>query len=220
MVAEEARVALFLTMFAILGWRDLRTREADDRVFAAFGCAGAAMYLLDWQDVTQYTLLVMICTAWGAILLWKARMFGTGDLFAVLAGAVIYPVYGGVIPTMLLVLPGGWAAALAFAVSYNAGLNASDIVRHGRVFADVSDGRLRKCAAFFLLHRQRRFERHAFCAEEVLNGRRRLNLGMKPPDQEFAEVRDGQYVEYACPLLLFAAAAAFVLLAEQLVFYR
>ena len=54
-------------------------------------------------------------------------------------------------------------------------LNSSDAPMRGGLFNDVSDRRWRKCLAFFIVHRQRRFDRHAFLAESVVDGKRRLN---------------------------------------------
>ncbi len=209
---EEVRIALFLAMFATLAWLDLRTREASDVVFVMFGGLGAILYVFDWQDVTLLVLCLMAGSASAASLLWGMRLFGTGDLFAVFAGLVICPVYDGIVPTVLPAFMGGWVLSLVSAVAWNVSLNVSDVMRNGGVFLEVSDGRMRKCAAFFLVHRQRGFERNTFLAEETVVGRRRLKFGMKPPDQEFARTGTTRYVECACPLLLFTAAAAFMLL--------
>ena len=222
---EEIRIALFLAMFAVLGWFDLRTREIDTRVFVAFGGAGVLLYAFDWHEVTQLAVLLAGGMASGAFVLWRVRLFGTGDLFAVFAGTaicpvhagiVVFPAHEGVLPAMLPVLAGGWALSLGYAVSWNVLLNASDVARRGGVFCEVADSWARKCSAFFMVHRQRRFEGHVFVAEETAGGRRRLKLGIKPPDQEFARTGTAKYVECASPLMLFSAVAAFVLLAERL----
>lgn len=222
---EEIRIALFLAMFAVLGWFDLRTREIDTRVFVAFGGAGVLLYAFDWHGVTQLAVLLAGGMASGALVLWRARLFGTGDLLAVFAGTaicpahagmVMFPAHEGVLPAMLPVLAGGLVLSLASAVSWNVVLNVSDVARRGGVFCEVADCRARKCAAFFTVHRQRRFERHVFVAEETAGGRRMLKLGTKPPDQEFARIGTAKYVECASPLMLFSAVAAFVLLAERL----
>lgn len=210
---EEIRVTLLLVMFAVLAWRDFRTREINDCVFMVFGGLGALLYAFDWQDVTQFVLTMMAGTALGAFLFWKAGLFGTGDLLAVFAGVVIYPVYAGMLPTMLLVLMGGLVLSFMFTITWNVSLNVSDVAKRGGVFVDVTDRRTRKCAAFFLLHRQRMFEKNTFLAEKMTDdGKRKLKFGMKSTDQEFVDAGTTKYVEYACPLMLFSAAAAFALL--------
>lgn len=222
---EEIRTALFLAMFAVLGWCDLRTREVDTRAFIIFGGLGTALYVFDWHEVTQFTILMMAGTALGTFALWRIKLFGTGDLFAVFAGTAIYPVYTGMaihhthadlLPVMLLVLMGGWALSFIFTILWNVVLNASDVMRRGGIFGEITDSRARKCMAFFILHRQREFERHTFPAEETTGNRRRLKFGLTPPGQEFTLPGTTRYVECASPLMLFSAVAAFVLLAEQL----
>ena len=209
---EDIRIVLFLAMFATLAWFDFREREISDVVFMAFGSLGAILYVFDWQDMTPIVLGVMAASALAASILWKIKLFGTGDLLAVFAGLAIYPVYHGIVPTVLLVFMGGWVLSFVFTIAWNISLNASDVMRRGGVFNEVSDGRMRKCAAFFLMHRQREFEKNTFLAEETVDGIRKLKLGMKQLDQEFVKTGTAKYVEYACPLMLFAAAAAFVLL--------
>lgn len=205
---EEIRAIIFLAMFAVLGWLDFRTRSIDDRLFLAFGGAGAALYALDWQGTDPYAVLLILCSASAAVMVWRMGIMGTADMFAMIAGAVIYPVYGGFVPTALVVFVGAIALSVAFTVGGNVLLNSSDALRGG-VFRDVSDGRARKCAAFFLVHRQRGFERHVFLAENMVAGKRRLKMGRKPADHEFAELSTRRYVEYAAPFVTLAAASAF-----------
>ncbi len=209
---EEIRMALFLGMFAVLGWFDFRTREMDDRLFLVFGAAGAALYVLDWQNTDSYAVLLVLCSASAAVMLWRFKVFGTADMFAIITGAVIYPVYAGFMPTMLMVFIVGIVFGVAFTVGGNVLLNVSDAAR-GRLFGDVSDGRVRKCLAFFLVHRQRGFDKHVFLAENTVDGRRRLKLGRKSANQEFAGPSTRNYVEYAPPFITFAAVSAFFVVA-------
>ena len=213
-------MVLFLAMFAVLGWFDFKTRETYELIFVVFGGAGAVLYVFDWQDMTGTTLIIMACAACAMSLLWRLGLFGTGDLLAVFAGLVIYPVYGdSLMPNAVAVFIGGWALSLVFGVSWNAALNVSDVVKRGGIFKEVTDRRARKCAAFFLVHRQRRFERNTFLAEEITGSGRRLKLGLKSPNREFAKAGTAKYVEYTCPLMLFSAVAAFVLLTGRLLLH-
>lgn len=209
---EIARMCLFLAMFAVLAWFDFRDREISGLIFLVFGAAGAVLYAFDWHEVSSTDLYVVAITSVAIIAIWKTGLFGTGDMFAAFAGLVIYPIYYWIVPTIMPVFMGGWVLSFIFILSWNASLNASDVLRRGSVFSDVSDGTSRKFVAFFTIHRQRSFEKNAFIAEETVGGRRRLKLGKKDPDQEFVSAGVSKYVEYACPLMLFTAAAAFILL--------
>ena len=205
-------MVLFLVMFAVLGWYDFRTREMDDRLFLVFGAAGAILYVFDWQNTDSYAVLLVLCSASAAVMLWRFKLFGTADMFAIIAGAVIYPVYAGFMPTMLLVFIGAIVFGVAFTMGSNVLLNISDAVR-GRLFADVSDGPTRKCIAFFLVRRQRKFDKHAFLAENTVDGRRRLKLGRKSANREFVGPSTHNYVEYAPPFVMFSAVSAFFVVA-------
>ena len=213
---EEIRIALFLAMFAVLGWYDFRTREMDDRLFLAFGGAGAALYVLDWQATDSYAVLLILCSASAAVMLWRLKIFGAGtaDMFAIIAGAVIYPVYAGFVPTMLVVFICAITFSLTFTIGSNVLLNTFDATR-GRLFNGMSDGKLRKCVAFFLVRRQRGFDRHAFLAENTVDGRRRLKLGRKSASQEFAKPSTWRYVEYVAPFVTFTAISAFFVVAAK-----
>ncbi len=187
----------------------------NDKMFLLFGGAGAVLYVLDWQDTDSYAMMLILCSASAAVLLRRLKVCGTADMLAIIVGVVIYPVYAGFMQTMLMVFVFAVAFGTAFTIGGNVLLNASDAVMRGGLFADVSDRKWRKCIAFFLVHRQRGFDRHAFLAENTADGRRRLKLGPKSPDREFAGPSTWRYVEYTTPFITFAAASAFFVMAVQ-----
>ena len=208
---DEVRMVLFLAMFAVLAWHDFRTRKLDDKIFLVFGGAGAVLYLFDWQSTNSYETLVVLCSASGATVLWRFKIVGTADMFAIIAGGVIYPVHLGIIPTMLLIFVITIVLAAISTVFGNVVLNTLDATRRGGLFCDVSDKKWRKCLAFFMVHRQRKFDKHSFLAENVVDGKRRLSMGRKPGNRGFAAHSETQYVEYAMPFLTIAAVPAFIL---------
>ena len=116
-------------------------------------------------------------------------------------------------PTMLMVLIGVTVLGPVVLMSGNALLNFSDVVMRGGLFGDMSDGRTRKCVAFFMIHRQRKFDRHAFLAENVVDGKRRLRFSFKRPDHAFAGPSTWRYVEYAPPFITLAAIFGFFMMA-------
>ena len=103
-----------------------------------------------------------------------------------------------------------FSAAVIFTTG-NAWLNYSDMMRRGGVFGDVSDWRFRKCVAFFMVHRQRGYDKHVFLAERVVDGKRRLDMGFKPIRCEFAAPSKTRDVEYAMPFITIAAGVALFL---------
>ena len=182
---DEIRMVLFLAMFAVLAWYDFRTRMLDDRIFLIFGCAGAVLYLFDWQSTNSYEVLVVLCSASGAVMLWRFKVVGIADMLAIIAGGVIYPIHLGIIPTMLMLFVMTIVLAAISTVFGNVLLNTLDAIRRGGLFCDVSDKKWRKYLAFFMVHRQRRFDKHVFLAENVVDGKRRLNMGRKSGNNGF-----------------------------------
>ena len=208
-------MALFVAMFAILGWYDFRTRRMDDRIFVAFGGAGALLYMFDWGPLGSYAFLTILACISGSIMLRVFKVIGTGDVFAIVAGGIIYPISFGVIPTMLLIYLGAAVLSIVTALSFNACLNLSDIISRGSAFGGVSEGRLKKCAAFLLVHRQRRFDKHAFLAERAVGGKRRLVIGGKRGKTDFAPPSETRYVAYAIPFVTMMAVAAVCLVVSS-----
>ena len=214
---DEIRMVLFVAMFAVAGWWDFRTRRIDNRVFLIFGGIGALMYLFDWESTNSYQWLIILCSISSALMLRMFKVVGTDDAFGIMAGGIIYPVYLSIIPTMMLLFI--LTACLAFFITAfgNVGLNCSDMVRRGGVFRDVSDGRWRKCWAFLVVHRQRRFDKHAFLAELTVDGKRKLSLKAKSVNRPFAETSETQYVEFAMPFFTVSIAPAIVMIFSGLV---
>ena len=214
---EEVRMVLFAAMFAVLGWYDFHTRRVNDKIFIAFGTAGAVLYAFDWEAMGSYAFLTILACMSGSTMLRTFKVIGTGDVFAIVAGGIIYPISFGFIPTMLLMYFAAAIMVVLVAVSCNACFNLSDVMRRGNAFGDVAEGRLRKCAAFFLVHRQRRFDKHAFLSEHVVDGRRRLVIGGKRGKTDFASQSETQYVAYAMPFLTMMAFPAIFFMAVDLV---
>ena len=212
---EEIRIVLFLAMLAVTGWLDFKTRVIDDRWFVLFGGLGAVLYLLDWQDTNSYEALVIPCSVTASVSLWRFKVIGPADVFVIITGSVIYPVYVGLMPTMLMVMIGVAGLAPAVLIGGNVLLNFSDVVMRGGLFGDVSDNRWRKCIAFFTMHRQRKFDRHVFLAENAADGKRRLEFRFARPNQEFAGPSTWRYVEYAAPFATFAAIFGFFMMVVQ-----
>ena len=205
---EEVRMVLFAAMFAILGWYDFHTRRVNDKIFLIFGSAGAFLYLFDWESIGSYAFLTILACVNGALMLRMFKVIGTGDAFAIVAGGIIYPIYLGFIPTMLLIYLAAAILSVITALSCNAYLNFLDVMWRGSAFGDVAEGRLRKCAAFLLVHRQRRFDKHAFLSEHVVDGKRKLVIGGKRGKTDFAPPSETQYVAYAIPFITMMAVAA------------
>lgn len=204
---EEVRIVLLFAMLAVLAYYDIKQRTTNDMIFLIFGGFGAFLYLFDYSDVTFFKILTMGASSALGLLLWRFRVFGTGDLFAIAAISVIYPVYHDMIPIPIVLLIGGYLLAAVVIPSLNFYQNIHDWIRDKKPFEEISEPGYKKFAALFMVHRKRKKENLTFLVEKKIKGKRVLFLGTKDPNMEFAgEKNNGMYVEYTTPLLAFVFA--------------
>ena len=230
---EEMRVSLLLVTFGVLAWFDFKEREINVLVFIIPGGIGCILYIFDWQDImTIKTLYLSVGVAIVVAIPWRIGLFGMGDLLAIYVGLITYPAHHGTMPVVLPVFIGGFILSLVCMLMWNIMLNMLDYIQYGKLFSDVVDARTRKVMAFFLVHHRRKFEKHVFVAEEKVvnvndNNMKdrqiicKLNLGIKVLDQKFAPAIQqeqnadkpvSRYVESACPLMVFMAISAFMVI--------
>ena len=198
------RALILCGMFAVLAYQDLRTRTTDDRVLLVFGGAGALVYLADWEsfDMTHVGMVV-IGSLLGGFLAWRLALFGTGDILALIAATIIFPLFQN-IPIMIpLILAAAMMAGL-FLTMVNISYNMSDLMR-GRLFVGIRDGPLRKTVAFFILHRQRNRPRYVFQAQEIKDGKMHLKLRQPSINTDWASEKGvgKDYVAFPVPLMPF-----------------
>ena len=80
-------------MLGIASYFDVKTRMVPDVIWLVFGGLGAILYVFDYESVTSYHFLAMIMGGFAAFMIWRWRLAGTADVFAVLAMTVILPVH-------------------------------------------------------------------------------------------------------------------------------
>jgi Flp pilus assembly protein protease CpaA len=216
-VSEEARIIILLSMLALLAFYDIRQRTTNDSIFLIFGGMGVFLYLFDYQDVQFYDVLIIVSSTALGLVLWRFRVFGTGDLFAIVAMTVIYPVYLDLIPVPIVLLVGGYLLTSVTVPFLNLSQNIHDWANGKKPFEEITESKYRKFVAMFVVHRKRVKENLTFLAEKKSKGKRVLSLGTKDPNMEFAEKEhDGMYVEYTAPLLAFVFIAGILFFGSSL----
>ena len=214
---EEARIIILLSMLALLAFYDVKQRTTNDLIFLIFGGMGAFLYLFDYDDVEFYDILIMVSSAALGIVLWQFRIFGIGDLFAIVAMTVIYPVYLGFVPIPVILLICGYLLSSVTIPFLNIFQNLHDWIGGKKPFEEMAEPKYRKFVAMFVAHRKRANETLTFLAEKRFKGKRILYLGIKDPNTKFAEKEhDGMYVEHTSPLLAFVFAAGILLFGASL----
>ena len=159
------------------------------------------------------------------MILWRWKIAGLADSFAILAMTVILPVHYEFVmmPIMILVL--SFFLVVIFVTIYNVSLNLSDVIRSRKmyIFSEFSEPKYKKAFAFFAVHRKRRYEKFVIPAENSMN--------ITPSIKSFAFMssrskakRDSQllqsngvYVQSVPPLVAYMfGVAVFLLLPEIL----
>lgn len=198
------RALILCGMFAILTYQDLRKRATNDRVLLAFGSVGAVTYIADWESFDMdHVGLCVIGAIMGGFLAWRFALFGAGDILALIAATVIFPLYEN-IPIMIPLLMMAVLLMGMYVMSVNVSYNISDMLR-GRLFTGIRDGPLRKMMAFFTLHRQRNRPRHVFVAQKSRDDGMHLTLRQRDLNADWAS-HDGvgkTYVSFPAPAMPF-----------------
>lgn len=219
-VLEIPRLCLLVMMLGVASYHDTRTREIPDYVWIAGCCAGAVLYVLDWQEVDSFAVFSIAVGGLAALLAWRVLPVGEADVLAILASCVVCPVSFGMMNPVIIFL-GGLVLEHMAAFFYNVRYNVGDLCRR-RLFAGVVAPWHVRAAAFYSVHRRRPHERFTFCAEKQEQGRmgrvrRRISLSTPDPDSGY-ETRTGVFVTWAMPAFPFMLAALLLAAAAGILF--
>ena len=108
MEIESIRIILLLSMLGIASYFDIKTRMVPDMIWLVFCGLGTILYVFDYSTITSYHVIAMIMGGFTSFMIWRWRMTGTADVFAVLAMTVILPVHYGFVMVPIAVLVGGF----------------------------------------------------------------------------------------------------------------
>lgn len=98
-------------MLGIASYFDVKTRMVPDILWLIFGGLGAILYVFDYQIVTPYHFIAMIMGGFTSFMVWRWRLAGSADAFAILAMTVILPVHYEFVMVPILVVVGSFAIA-------------------------------------------------------------------------------------------------------------
>ena len=213
-------------MLGIAGMFDVRSRKIPDSIWLIFGGVGAILYAWDYDGMTPYHVITIFTSVFAGIILWRWKISGLADSFAVLAMAVILPVHYEFVMMPIMVLVTSFFLVVISVTVYNVFLNLSDMIRTRKmdIFSEFSEPKYKKTFAFAAVHRKRKHEKFVIPAENSMN--------MTPDVRSFAFLssrnkvtRDSQllqsnqmYVQNVPPLTAYMfGVAVFLLLPEILI---
>lgn len=162
------RIVLLVSMLGITGIFDAKTRKIPDVLWLVFGGIGAILYLWDYDEMTPYHHITMILGGSIAMMMWRWKITGLADSFAVIAMTVILPVHYEFVMMPILVLVMTFFTVVFCMIIYNVSLNLSDTIRTKRwAFSNFeSESKIRKAFAFLAIHKKRKQERFVISAEK------------------------------------------------------
>ena len=102
------RIILLLSMLGIASYFDIKTRMVPDVIWLIFGGLGTILYVFDYESVTSYHLLAVIMGGFASFMIWRWRLVGIADVFAVLVITVILPVHYEFVMVPIAVLIGSF----------------------------------------------------------------------------------------------------------------
>ena len=156
-------------MLGIAGIFDVKSRRIPDILWLIFGGIGTVLYTWDYNEITSYHVIAIFTSIFVGMMLWRWRIAGLADSFAIFAMTVILPVHYEFVMMPILILVMSFFLVIIFVTAYNVSLNVSDIIRSRRmdIFSEFkSEPKYKKVFAFFIIHRKRKYEKFVISMEK------------------------------------------------------
>ena len=214
-------------MLGIAATFDVKSRKIPDVIWLVFGGIGAVLYIWDYDDGrTSYHVITILTSGFAGMMLWKWKIAGLADAFAVLAMAIILPVHYEFVMMPIMILVTSFFLVVIFVTIYNVALNLSDIIRSKKmdIFSEFSEPKHKKAFAFLAVHRKRTYEKFVIPTENSTNIAPDIKSFVFLPSYRNKATRDNQllqskkmYVQSVPPLIAYMfGIAVFLLLPEIL----
>lgn len=223
----QIRIILLVVMLGIAGVLDFKTRKIPDVLWLVFGGIGAILYIWDHSSVTPYHVIAILTSAFVGIAIWRCRIAGLADAFAIIVMAVILSVHYEFVMMPIMTLVIAFFIMVIGMLMYNISLNLAEMIRTKNwIFSDFkSESKYKKVFAFLTIHRKRKHERFVLSAEKnseiESNSKVFAFLSSKnkiiPRDNQMTESNNEMCVQNVPPLIIFLfGIAVFLLLPEIL----
>jgi len=172
-VVESFRILLLVSMLGIAAAFDVRSRRIPDGIWLIFGGIGAVLYAWDYDDggMTPYHVITVLTSIFAGMMLWKWKIAGLADSFAIFAMGVILPVHYEFVMTPIMILVSAFFLVVISVTLYNVFLNVSDIIRSRKmdIFSEFSESKYKKIFAFVAVHRKRKYEKFVIPTENSMS---------------------------------------------------
>ena len=158
-------------MLGIAAIFDVKSRKIPDVIWLISGGIGAVLYAWDYDRATPYHVIAVFTSVLAGIMLWRWKIAGLADTFAILAMAVILPVHYEFVMMPIMILVTVFFLVVIFVILYNTFLNVSDVIRSKKmdIFSEFSEPKFKKFFAFIAVHRKRKHEKFVIPMENSTN---------------------------------------------------
>ena len=170
-IVESLRILLLVSMLGIVAVFDVRSRKIPDGIWLVFGGIGAVLYAWDYDGITPYHVITVFTSIFAGMMLWRWKIAGLADTFAILAMAVILPVHYEFVMMPIMILVAAFFLVIISVTLYNVFLNLSDIFRSRKMdmFSEFSESKYKKIFAFVAVHRKRKYEKFVISTENSMS---------------------------------------------------
>ena len=218
------RIILLLVMLGIAGILDFKTRKIPDILWLVFGVIGTALYIWDYHAMTLYHIIAIITSAFLGVVIWRWKIAGLADCFAIITMAVILPVHYEFLMMPIMILVMAFFIIIIGMMLYNISLNLAEMIRTKTwVFSEFkSESRYKKAFAFLAIHRHRKHEKFVISAEknfEIDSGDKLfvfLSSKNKITRDNQMDSKNKMYVQNVPPLIIFLFDVALLLLLPEI----
>jgi len=158
-------------MLGIAAAFDVKSRRIPDGIWLVFGGIGAVLYAWDYDGITPYHVITVFTSIFAGMMLWRWKIAGLADTFAILAMAVILPVHYEFVMMPIMILVAAFFLVIISVTLYNVFLNLSDIFRSRKMdmFSEFSESKYKKIFAFVAVHRKRKYEKFVISTENSMS---------------------------------------------------
>jgi len=170
---ESFRILSLVSMLGIAAAFDVRSRRIPDGIWVIFGGIGTILYAWDYDDggMTPYHVITVLTSIFVGMMLWRWKIAGLADSFAIFAMAVILPVHYEFVMMPIMILVSAFFLVVISTTLYNVFLNLSDMIRSRKmdIFSEFSEPKHKKIFAFVSVHRKRKCEKFVISTENSMS---------------------------------------------------
>lgn len=226
----ELRIAACAGMLTIASILDLKKREVPDKVWLIFGGAGALLTIfelfldsnrsnnantVDYQNSIAYLIHLSIGLSIAAAIgyiTYKVGFFGGADSKALVAVAIILPVYNASFQAHSFPVLSIFSNAIIVSVTatlYNIFRNSISVARKVPIFEGVEESGFRKALAFTVGYHTESYGKFAFVMEESDHlGRKKFRFNPLSYDDFVEKGMESKkvWITHALPFIVYMGA--------------